>query len=261
MSEEGRYNYSPQSSMPPKKQQDMPKTWVMPPPILSVNTRSSRTPDRPSKSSKKSKKPSSNQRPAFPPSAAGGRRAPNWLQVQMALDAASKKELKQLLTNFPLETVSLQHENGMSALHFGMRGECLFPVFFLKVPPQACSGGLFEHVRLLLDYGARINAQDEDGWTPLHFACQSGSSDIVALLLSKGARPTISNSIEQTALHVAASNGRKEVVSVLLDSDNGQQLIGMLDGNGATPLLWAACAGESGVCGERGERKRESWGG
>jgi ankyrin repeat protein len=102
---------------------------------------------------------------------------------------------------------------------------------------------MFEHVRLLLDKGARPNARDEDGWTPLHFACQAGSSDIVLLLLNHGAHPTVTNSIEQTALHVAASNGRKEVVTVLLDSAEGSKLVGMLDGNGATPLLWAASAG------------------
>ncbi len=138
MSDDGDfYNHPGQySSMPPKKQQDGPKVWVIPSPhipppvVMSVSGQHFvRSPEPPSKSSKKVKKQSGSHKPATPVTV-GGRKPPTWSQVQAALDSASKQELKQLLAKFPSETVSLQHENGMSALHFGLYRKIFFFFFF-----------------------------------------------------------------------------------------------------------------------------------
>lgn len=47
---------------------------------------------------------------------------------------------------------------------------------------QAHSGSdeHLEVIRLLLDYGAQINSQDEDRWTPLHLACQLGVTRLIS---------------------------------------------------------------------------------
>lgn len=37
-----------------------------------------------------------------------------------------------------------------------------------------------EMIRLLLDFGAQINSQDEDRWTPLHLACQLGITRVIS---------------------------------------------------------------------------------
>ena len=37
-----------------------------------------------------------------------------------------------------------------------------------------------EIIRLLLEYGAQINSQDEDRWTPLHLACQQGITRVIS---------------------------------------------------------------------------------
>jgi len=37
-----------------------------------------------------------------------------------------------------------------------------------------------EIIKLLLDYGADINAKDESGWTPLHLVCQLGITNIIS---------------------------------------------------------------------------------
>lgn len=37
-----------------------------------------------------------------------------------------------------------------------------------------------EVIRLLLDFGAQINSQDEDRWTPLHLACQLGLTRVIS---------------------------------------------------------------------------------
>jgi ankyrin repeat protein len=41
-------------------------------------------------------------------------------------------------------------------------------------------------VELLLDHKAEVNAKDNFGWTPLHFAAQRGYKDIVEYLRQHG---------------------------------------------------------------------------
>jgi ankyrin repeat protein len=37
-----------------------------------------------------------------------------------------------------------------------------------------------ELIKLLLEYGAEINSNDEDRWTPLHLACQLGVTRVIS---------------------------------------------------------------------------------
>ncbi|HTQ10602.1 MAG TPA: ankyrin repeat domain-containing protein, partial [Fimbriimonadaceae bacterium] len=46
-------------------------------------------------------------------------------------------------------------------------------------------------VKMLLDRGAKIDAQTGDGETPLHLACAAGDGVLVRLLLAHGANPRI----------------------------------------------------------------------
>ena len=48
----------------------------------------------------------------------------------------------------------------------------------------AVSHGRLDIVKLLLECGADLNAQDDDGSTALMCACEHGHTDIVKLLLS-----------------------------------------------------------------------------
>ena len=68
----------------------------------------------------------------------------------------------------------------------------------------ASEAGHTQVVRILLENGGHVNAQDQmNGETPLHLACEAGFSDIVQLLLDFGADASIENVYKKRALHYA----------------------------------------------------------
>lgn len=64
----------------------------------------------------------------------------------------------------------------------------------------AAGAGLTNSVELLLSHGAHINARDNAGDTPLHFAVLAGRTEMVDLLLAKGANPNLPNQEGKTPL-------------------------------------------------------------
>lgn len=71
----------------------------------------------------------------------------------------------------------------------------------------------------MLNYGANIDAQTSDGWTPLHSAVYWGQTDVVSMLISRGASVNIRTSGRQTPLHLAAAapnGGNRDVIQLLL---------------------------------------------
>lgn len=68
---------------------------------------------------------------------------------------------------------------------------------------EAARAGNLVDTKEALAKGSRINAQCENGKTPLHFAAQYGYTEIVRLLLVHGADPTIKWTWKQTPLEVA----------------------------------------------------------
>ena len=70
---------------------------------------------------------------------------------------------------------------------------------------QKCEGKS-RTVRLLIDKGADVNAQDETHTTPLHLASYLGLPEIVQLLIECGVDVTSQNWTHRTPLHMASSS-------------------------------------------------------
>jgi ankyrin repeat protein len=69
---------------------------------------------------------------------------------------------------------------------------------------SAASGGRVEQIETVLDAGADIDSQNDDGMTPLHWAAEGGCWDAVQLLLDRGAAKDImADSTDVTAQDLA----------------------------------------------------------
>jgi cytohesin len=84
---------------------------------------------------------------------------------------------------------------------------------------HAASRGTTEITELLVaTKRVTLDAQDKDGFTPLHFASRHGHIGAVRALLAAGANPNAQESYGFTPLHEAAENERADVVRALLDA-------------------------------------------
>jgi cytohesin len=68
---------------------------------------------------------------------------------------------------------------------------------------EAARKGDLIKVQTALENGANPNAEDNDGWTPLHFVAQEGRVDAVKILLERGADPRIADNEGHTPLDYA----------------------------------------------------------
>ena len=87
-----------------------------------------------------------------------------------------------------------------------------------KINESLHHSSIFEHfeiVKLLIQYGADINAQSYRG-TPLHCACSVGNFEIVKLLIENGADINAKDLDGKTPLY-SSSNPDEEIVKYFLD--------------------------------------------
>lgn len=79
----------------------------------------------------------------------------------------------------------------------------------------AVGGRSMESVRLLVEAGAPIDPQQQEGWTPLHAAVHQGSLDMTRYLLEHGADPNIHNEKGKSAIGLAADEGHVAILKLL----------------------------------------------
>lgn len=69
-----------------------------------------------------------------------------------------------------------------------------------------------EAVKFSVEHNSDVNAQNNDGDTPLYYAIVKESPEIIEYLLSKGANDLIKNKSGLFPLHEAAITGNLEIV-------------------------------------------------
>ena len=70
-------------------------------------------------------------------------------------------------------------------------------------------------VEYLLKYGARIDAQTENGSTALYVAARNGHVDALKKLIEHKANPTLANNYNETPLDAAKKSGNAEIENIL----------------------------------------------
>ncbi len=115
--------------------------------------------------------------------------------------------------------------------------------FRINALHKAIIGGDPKVVRALLDAGAKIEARDISGYTPLLRALYLGKKDLAWLLLKRGADPSQTNNYGEQALHLAAKQGYTAMCIKLLSRPGTKVNIQNLAG--WTPLHLAVNKGRA----------------
>ena len=153
--------------------------------------------------------------------------------VQVLLERGAQQDLKNVYNAEYEHNENGSETSGSTPLHL------------------AAAGGHKDVVELLLEKGAEPNqAQDGDGWTPLHIVADNHKDtywhkcdqcddlkDSVKLLLDAGSDPNRGDYVGYTPLHLAVNSYDKVVVQLLLDAGADPN---KASAKGGTPLMWAA---------------------
>jgi len=99
-----------------------------------------------------------------------------------------------------------------------------------------------DFVKLLIKANPEgLNTQDQQGWTPLHYAAEKGNFPNVLLLLDSGADSSIVNNDGRTPLHYAAGNRSYQTQAVAkLLIENNPEIVEIKGNHGKLPLHLAA---------------------
>ena len=86
----------------------------------------------------------------------------------------------------------------------------------LRCNSNCCMDKSIVIIQKLLNMGAPVNEQTDDGATPLFLSSQGGLTKIVSFLIDNGALVNMKRHDKMTPLLIACRNGHKDTVGVLL---------------------------------------------
>uniref|UniRef100_A0A3P8Z511 Ion transport domain-containing protein n=1 Tax=Esox lucius TaxID=8010 RepID=A0A3P8Z511_ESOLU len=88
-----------------------------------------------------------------------------------------------------------------------------------------------EMAKVLIQYGANVDIQNEEGHTPLHIVAWEGDKFLLKLFYQNKANPDIIDKMDRSPLHIAAERGHSYVVDVLTDKFKANVLARTKDGS------------------------------
>ncbi len=94
-----------------------------------------------------------------------------------------------------------------------------FPVVGIRPLTLAAAYGHADVVRVLLEHGADVNAEDFTGWTALHAGSFTGDPATVSLLLDRGAVSSTDRWFLRSPLKIAETLNHEDIVPLLQKSE------------------------------------------
>src|SRR5262245_42264799 len=85
---------------------------------------------------------------------------------------------------------------------------------------EEVKAGNLASVRRLIEAGADVNQQDEQGWTPLNWAAGKGKLEIVTLLVNRGADVFKVGRDQRTPYLIALAAGQAETARFLRQAED-----------------------------------------
>ncbi len=143
--------------------------------------------------------------------------------------AGHRTELVKILIAHGADPNAAHNHRRSSPLHYAADGCIGNPQYNPKQQLQT--------IRALLKAGAKINAQDKNGATPLHRAVRTRSAAAVKLLLQHGAQPTIKNKPGSPPFHLAVQNTGRGGSGSFAAHEAQTQIIEMFLAAGISPHL------------------------
>ncbi|XP_030045854.1 serine/threonine-protein phosphatase 6 regulatory ankyrin repeat subunit B-like [Microcaecilia unicolor] len=88
-----------------------------------------------------------------------------------------------------------------------------------------------ELVKLLVEYGAIVDFQNEEGHTPMHVVAWEGDEVLLKFFYQCKANPNITDKLDRSPLHVSAERGHTNIVEVLTEKFHSNVLARTKDGS------------------------------
>ncbi|XP_063376605.1 serine/threonine-protein phosphatase 6 regulatory ankyrin repeat subunit B [Cydia fagiglandana] len=121
------------------------------------------------------------------------------IPLLLAVEAGNQSMVRELLSAQTAEQLKASTPAGDTALHLAARRRDV------------------DMARILVDYGAAIDATNEAGMTALHISAAEGDEPLVKYFYGVRANAAIADNEDRTPMHLAAENGHAAIIELLAD--------------------------------------------
>ncbi|KAF5895516.1 serine/threonine-protein phosphatase 6 regulatory ankyrin repeat subunit B-like, partial [Clarias magur] len=136
------------------------------------------------------------------------------IPLLLAVKAGNVGIVKELLSDLSESQLKAKtKENGDTALHI------------------CCRRRHADMARVLIEFNANLNCQNDEGQTPLHIAAWEDDQTMLKFFYHRAANPNIADTLDKFPLHIAAERGHTTAVEVLTELFNSNILERTKDGS------------------------------